>query len=97
MTDRKVYEQVDVKSLVTALAEEAWLQETNRWKDANKLTEDDLYETILIAPADGNNPILEKQVKPHWASTFFAIRGAYEELVEQYILKPQLYEQESDI
>jgi len=83
MAEEKIYEQVDCEGLCTSLSEELWLQEVNRWKDDNKLTEDDLYEWVW----NKDRTALVKQVHPHFATTFFAIREGYMELIEQYKYK----------
>jgi hypothetical protein len=67
-----VYSRIDIEGLATALAEEAWENET---KDVHK---NSLYH-IIVEP-DG----MKKEVMPYYANIFFSIREKYKKVIEQF-------------
>ena len=74
---KKEYKLVDVEGLSTLLAEEDWK------KDTSNVHTDDLYSVNSYVQPDGSVKVV-KEVRPYWASNFFAIKEAYLELMHQF-------------
>jgi hypothetical protein len=68
-----VYSLVDIEGLATALAEEAWENETK------EVSTEKLYH-IIVEKDTG----MKREVRPFYASIFFSIREKYKKVIEQF-------------